>query len=608
MVLNETDAAFRDEVRSILAGALTDGLRAAGRRCSGIFTDYPEAIRWHRILAQRGWSVPQWPVAHGGTGWRPMQHYLFASELAAADAPPLAPMGTHMVGPVIIAFGTPEQQRRWLPGIRSGADYWAQGYSEPQSGSDLASLQCKVVRDGDEYVISGTKIWTTHAQFANRMFCLVRAVRSAGDEIIVRGSARRTAYAARRALRGSMAPIPLYRIDENGTAHEQGLVNLTCPDGSALKLQEYIEWPLVGAEMVDGWYDGLPYQLLDMRPQGFLGRHFARENAAILQVNEDPRKWSDDDAVHALSLLGSDVPGNFILGAAAYRLWLESVQAPTPVVRDDEVGQRYAELAETSLQHGVDGSSAGGEFPKFTAVRQRHDAAGQLGGEVSHVIVKFSGNDRSEGVQRWSDLLVCEHLATRVMRDELGVNAAETTVHQAFGRTFLEVVRFDRHGRHGRSGLLSLDAVNGALLGANAADWPVTVAKLDALELLAPTALETVSLMWHFGRLIANTDMHEGNLSFMPSAHDVAGLRVAPAYDMVPMLYAPQRGVEVVARNYAPQLPLPGERQAWRIAARAALMFWQMAADDERISTEFRRACSQNRMTLQAVSEHPAAA
>jgi alkylation response protein AidB-like acyl-CoA dehydrogenase len=173
-MLNDEDAALRDEVRGFLDRALTPELRAAGRRCSGIFADYPDGIRWHRILAERGWSVPHWPVAHGGTGWTPMQHYIFASELAAADAPPLAPMGTHMVGPVIIAFGTPDQQRAWLPGIRSGEDYWAQGYSEPQAGSDLASLQCKAVRDGDDYVINGSKIWNTHAQYANRMFLLVR--------------------------------------------------------------------------------------------------------------------------------------------------------------------------------------------------------------------------------------------------------------------------------------------------------------------------------------------------------------------------------------------------------------------------------------------------
>ena len=174
MKLNDQDAVFRDEVRVFLAQMLTPELRDAGRRCSGIFTDYPDGIRWQRILNERGWSVPHWPVEHGGTGWTPMQQYIFASELAAANAPPLAPMGTHMVGPVIIAFGTPEQKKRWLPGIRNGDDYWAQGYSEPQAGSDLASLQCKAVREGDEYVINGSKIWTTHAQYANRMFLLVR--------------------------------------------------------------------------------------------------------------------------------------------------------------------------------------------------------------------------------------------------------------------------------------------------------------------------------------------------------------------------------------------------------------------------------------------------
>jgi acyl-CoA dehydrogenase len=172
--LNAAETAFRDEVRAFLARELTPDLRLAGRRCSGIFTDYDDAIRWHRILARRGWSTPGWPVEHGGTGWTPMQHYIFASELAAADAPPRAPMGTGMVAPVIIAFGTEAQKRAWLPGIRSGDDYWCQGYSEPQSGSDLASLQCRAVRDGDHYVLNGTKIWTTHAQYANKMFCLVR--------------------------------------------------------------------------------------------------------------------------------------------------------------------------------------------------------------------------------------------------------------------------------------------------------------------------------------------------------------------------------------------------------------------------------------------------
>ena len=168
------DDAFRAEVRQFLATELTPELRLAGRRTAGIFTDRDVGLAWFRTLARKGWSVPHWPVEWGGTGWTPRQHDIFASECAAAQAPVMAPQGARMVAPVVLAFGTPEQKQRWLPAIRAGTDYWAQGYSEPGSGSDLASLQCRAVRQGDEYIINGTKIWTTHAQWANRMFCLVR--------------------------------------------------------------------------------------------------------------------------------------------------------------------------------------------------------------------------------------------------------------------------------------------------------------------------------------------------------------------------------------------------------------------------------------------------
>lgn len=174
LVLSKEDEAFRDEVRAFLKAELTPELRREGRRCAGIFSEYPVGVQWHRILARKGWSVPKWPVEYGGTGWTPVQHYIFAAELFEAEAPPLAPQGPRMVAPVIMEFGTQEQKDKYLPAIRNGDDYWAQGYSEPGSGSDLAALQCKAVRDGDEYVINGTKIWTTHAHWANRIFCLVR--------------------------------------------------------------------------------------------------------------------------------------------------------------------------------------------------------------------------------------------------------------------------------------------------------------------------------------------------------------------------------------------------------------------------------------------------
>lgn len=172
--IGAADEAFRQEVRAFIAEALTPELRAAGLACAGIYNDYPAANAWHRILAKRGWSVPSWPVEYGGTGWTPLQHYIFDTEMIEAGAPRISSNSTRMVAPVVIAFGTEEQKARYLPAIRSGDDWWAQGYSEPGSGSDLASLQCRATRDGDSYIINGSKIWTTHAHFSNRIFCLVR--------------------------------------------------------------------------------------------------------------------------------------------------------------------------------------------------------------------------------------------------------------------------------------------------------------------------------------------------------------------------------------------------------------------------------------------------
>ena len=174
LALSLSDVAFRDEVRRFLDEHLTPELREAGRKTGGVFTDPPATSKWHKSLFEKGWIAPSWPKEYGGPGWTEMQRYIFASECASAHAPLLAPFGTTMCGPVLMKFGTPAQKAFYLPRILSGEDYWCQGYSEPGSGSDLASLQMKAERDGDHYVLNGTKIWTTHAHFANRMFCLVR--------------------------------------------------------------------------------------------------------------------------------------------------------------------------------------------------------------------------------------------------------------------------------------------------------------------------------------------------------------------------------------------------------------------------------------------------
>lgn len=208
-------------------------------------------------------------------------------------------------------------------------------------------------------------------------------------------------------------------------------------------------------------------------------------------------------------------------------------------------------------------------------------------GQVVDLIVKFSGADGSPAVQRWSDLLVCEHLALESF-SQLGVPAAASAILKSSGRTFLEVARFDRHGAAGRSPVCTLASINAALIGSAAAPWPRTARRLQARGWLAAEDLARIDLVWSFGRLIGNTDMHEGNLAFRP------GLRLAPVYDMLPMLYAPLRGGELPARAFSVEPPLPGEAATWRRAAAAAAEYWWNCAEDARISDDFRRICAEN--------------
>ena len=174
MDFSPEDIAFREEVRAFLKDNLPARLRDGARRTPGVFVEPDIGMEWHRILFRQGWVAPHWPKEDGGTGWTPTQKFIFEKECALAGAPSLAILGLRLVGPVICEFGTPEQKARFLPGILSGDDYWCQGYSEPGSGSDLASLKTAARLDGDEYVINGSKIWTTHAHHADWIFALVR--------------------------------------------------------------------------------------------------------------------------------------------------------------------------------------------------------------------------------------------------------------------------------------------------------------------------------------------------------------------------------------------------------------------------------------------------
>ena len=166
------ELAFRDEVRAWLQANLPADLRDKVAAYAHLSRE--DLLRWHRILARKGWVAPAWPREWGGTGWSLVQRYIFEEELGYAGGPPLVPFGLAMCAPVLLRFGTEAQKQRFLPRIYQGEDFWCQGYSEPGSGSDLASLKTRAVREKAGYVVSGQKIWTTLAHYADWIFCLVR--------------------------------------------------------------------------------------------------------------------------------------------------------------------------------------------------------------------------------------------------------------------------------------------------------------------------------------------------------------------------------------------------------------------------------------------------
>jgi len=166
------EEAFRQQVRSFIAEVRPTLPQDPGGE--GHVDSKEDFLAWHKALFKKGWVAPLWPKEYGGTGWNVTQRYIFNEEIAAAEMPTTLPFGLNMVAPVIFTFGSEEQKKRFLPRILSGEDWWCQGYSEPGAGSDLASLRTRAVRDGDHYVVNGQKTWTTLAQYADWIFCLVR--------------------------------------------------------------------------------------------------------------------------------------------------------------------------------------------------------------------------------------------------------------------------------------------------------------------------------------------------------------------------------------------------------------------------------------------------
>jgi alkylation response protein AidB-like acyl-CoA dehydrogenase len=168
------ERAFRETVRAFFESHLTPRFRRAGDLLTSVYADPDVAREWQGVLHRQGWAAPAWPEAYGGCDWTRVQYMIFAEERARAAAPPLSPMGVGMIGPVLIHYGTDAQKAFFLPKTLSGEIFWCQGYSEPDAGSDLASLRTRADDDGDDFICNGVKTWSTYAHAANWIFCLVR--------------------------------------------------------------------------------------------------------------------------------------------------------------------------------------------------------------------------------------------------------------------------------------------------------------------------------------------------------------------------------------------------------------------------------------------------
>jgi len=413
-------------------------------------------------------------------------------------------------------------------------------------------------------------------------------------DLISAGETRRRKHALRRQVRGTLSTIETFAIDAKGRATRSADVELIQPGGCHALLDPLV-WPQESRQ--GGWWEGLPYPFHDMRPQGYLGRIVAQAVGPALNVSAEPDHWSDDDALWFLANIGSDTPGNLIIGEKAMQLWTRT-RTQLDAISARALKREYVQRAQSALKQAGAGSSAGGEFPKFTAARSLASAS------TPHVIVKFSAGDRTGAARRWADLLVCEHLAAQAISAMDGHFAARTRIIEAEGRTFLESERFDRHAEEGRSALVSLSAIEAALVGAGPQPWPAVLRSTAGAPFFEPGVRDRVEELWWFGRFIANSDMHTGNLSFRPKG---ATFDLAPAYDMLPMRYGPLRGGDVPDPEFAVHdLPMPPRdgQERWSKVLQAAIEFWREAARDSRISAEFRAVCASNANALGQWSQH----
>jgi hypothetical protein len=352
-------------------------------------------------------------------------------------------------------------------------------------------------------------------------------------------------------------------------------------------------------EFSTGYYEGLPWFLDSMRPSGFLGRAFGNYVSQISELCDDPDRWTD---LELLDLLASqkceNMPGNFIIGKETCTefLWVrEQILSNNygPFTYRD-----YPELADNALSGEAKvGSSAGGEQPKFAGIVQNPTEE-----HSKNVLVKFTSPtlDQPAG-KRWGDLLIAEHTANAVLRKN-GFQTAEIKGLQDIrGRRYLESVRFDRIGPLGRRGMISIGSLDAALVGSSQSNWVEPATALHKEGYISRQDLEAVRDLYSFGQMVANTDMHPGNLSFFLPEQEDEQFSLCPVYDMLPMLYRPNPHGEIIPRNFKMELPKPENQESRERMYPIALEYWETLTRDEKISEEFRQITTQAQHDLQTL-------
>jgi hypothetical protein len=396
---------------------------------------------------------------------------------------------------------------------------------------------------------------------------LSRLVAEAGDAVGRFGQSRATRYALARRVSDLGTEVPLFEIGEDGSPLQVGRLAFVEPTGFWLEC--------------DGASDYRPYLPIFIKecgPSGFLGRRFPARFPE-LKLPARLESWRPEDHVRAAALRGEDAIGNIVVGA-------ESMSRLLRLETREATEDQYPSMAEGAAA-GPWNTSAGGERPKFTAFR---------GG--AHVLVKFAPPGEGPEEQRWRDLLVCEHLALEVIR-EAGLTAARSRCLDLEGFRFLEVERFDRIGERGRIGVRSLDAVKVEAM-VSLGTWTEAADALGggARPLIRPEDASSIRWLEAFGGLTANSDRHDGNLSFL---RDRKGrLSLAPAYDMAPMSLAPV-GPGIIDSAWTPERPAPSAMAEWQRAHPAAVRFWELVERDRRIGLPLRQRAHREREAVQRV-------